>query len=1513
MGDRTIYPGKITPGGNLMIQLSKNIAGSAKNTDSSGISQPIKVSYQLGEESINSNWRDLIAMLALSQIKEFNIKLKKADWHPSALAIVREDDKAINQVDDNDTQVNHEETYKIIYNYNESSVNPIYLGTANKWSLVQPIVGFNRIIANANIILPDIQKDKDACIAVGQYVYHMIVKGDAFLAGNTPHPSAQFKKSWAHTRAHLSTYLNDIRIYAANHLGPHSSPDAAFADRKIFDESVIIDGRHDNAHFYNLLGVTIPTDKDAYLSFFSALALNDLKQYNIKYRQNVNGIAQFVQILPDGSERTLSTQTPGMLQQPVMPWPNDLIFTADNSSAFECACVLSWMKVLKVKIKSDVTLADLSNKLDTLIGTIQQHGKISLLPDHTMAIPSDYFANYFAETINSGVNHLAFCIKAYETRFVYDADSSEANEIRENWIKVFYFLALRNIRTSQYSVNFKPSSSIIPEGKGCYVREPYNKLDMFFDNQMIAQSNIKILFNVPENAVNTIDTLYGKLGIYPFEEILISHYMRTLLENIEKSQAFKATNLDYVAFVNVVNSKINSIQQQYQNELRETGPLFWGKLYTIAEDETQKATPPSTLEFINYKVIDNVFEEKLMFIESSRITNQLIHEHAMAGAKIDKVYAVGSKARKNNSAFYEQRQIFLPLTPALRDLLLANLMQESNGMFERLAIDSIATLLHDDLDADNEYYEVTFKGRGSLPHVELKKRYRSKTQVKNTTTDKLGTVSIWPSHEIKNFKGYRTTHVVLEQTSDRPIFDKRGIQNILNRYENNPTDNTVEAGKDDDRLSAKIDAFKSIEYPRMVRFSAPYKKSETVFGMLLSQPKKTYAQSDIRRKVVISIDYGNSNSVVYYNPGPNDVPLSLNLNNVSGVYLTHDRSDSNQINMQEAKSRVFLHVPHGQEDGDADGDVFTTAFMYYGTHGAEFLIDGNLYPFTMEEILNGIFSTLLTYDKLYHGTKARKLASILRHQTHLIFNQMLQNTVIDIVQKWNVIPHDIEVRASYPAAFDDDKINDYQEIWNAVLADVKNDFSKNWNQGDIIFTGVTLVPESLCAARVPVAGYKDSFGNTPTSNAGDTLMVIDVGGGTTDVAAFNRKTGVKLSILGKRSFWFGASHIMSRVFTSDKKSFNNFIRLLFAVRHALIVKAARPDPSLPDDNPLKLKHQLFFGEGIFSSETAITNDTTFVAAMNTYKSDNNISQINGKKLGLLLQCIKSFEDLANPDPTLGRKTQDTESTMRFMLEIILKNFEKCVKTYDPDSTLECYAVKKTAEFHRNQGHQSGVYPDNKDAFREVRLSGAALFFTLGAFAKLCDEENNIKQLLIAGNGSKMLNWIDAPNNYNTDTDFLLACYGEGMGKILHDTKVFFSTQPKHEAAKGGVLLSEDEIKSYTSEDKIISSSAQLVHDVAQKIELRRFLTSLRTIAPNDFIWTCGLMGVTPTHVTDPVADFNSAIAAFYNAVRTEQGENVRDKGAQPIFETDVQYVVLASALHIINKTSKARANAHPFS
>jgi len=1235
------------------------------------ISQDIDVTRMSQEEAEKANilkehfikeWCTLITMLALNEEFRYGIKfINNTIPETSDDAFISTFLKEAKAFDE------IHETYDIIYKYNSGHDTEHYevLGATHNKMLVCPSPNMLDIDAAKEIFenLDKLYNEEHGRI-VAIWLRELKLRGTGILDSFTLNLIAMFADILG--VKHLNLAGTGI-FESAGFYNDFDTPNRQniLLDKKLFDDGDI-------------------PNEEVWFSFFVALALNDIRGYGMEFRRD-GKVVVGNDIIANKDAFTRYSPQEGMFIIEINPV--SLSFKNEQKEildSFELTCLLTWLKKFVENCNSLDAFDEsvIINYAKDLITIVEKQ----LLSIHDIdyreiinkiSVTGNRFVGTGGETpFNNTINKNI-------AAFFCDKNGICGKTIRNQWLNTLSLIALNELR----EFNIELEGNVIK----------YNKTTIGLLNSIM-------LLEPCNEASSLVEKALGKL--YEHESLLVAHWFEKLKERINNAEDGAYQEDDVKTIKELIQEYVDELMDANNKDLhyenREALKFLTSNelLYCVKKFSDDIHHP------INYIIGDKLLESKLIvFLEDSNVVKSKIN---------DDVYKVIESKLQSEAT---PKSILLPFSEGMISWMANKIEKIKFGLRKNNLSDFFISSVKTTHDENGYLFELSFSD--SLIPFNIKKYYTNNNiETINRSLNGLGSAAVWPDVEIEGFNAYKLTYVKSLGSENMDI-DIPDYANPLK--EESKTDDPIVFTSESGGIKYELCAYKLKKFPRFVCF-----KKDKTSGWMLFAPDESINNPDPmnyqKAKGIIGIDLGTSNSLVW-----------------TGTVSHDGRKTKKALKFDDADGKVFISPPTEKvswvffqtpldRDEDEKSEIFPT--MYTVTNPikagnfAEPLINGNIC--IVPKIIgvssgddnkrNNFFKMVRKY--LNYNLKWDNMRS---HDLDCIFSQLVLSAFISIVKDKDDKgkPMSVDIRISYPGVFGNDERNKYDTAFKKIINMLNTDIEPI-NKGSKLFTIPRFYTESYCASMASDSCYSGEI----SRDYGFGLSVIDIGGGTTDVAMAQGDREATDLIKAELSIKFAARDILGSIYLNNGKI--NFECLCKLIEQEVIKK----DKAFGDMESVidRLREQ----------------------------SGKNISPEN------LSDASFEFERLLA------------------MFDALPMNKKHGVKGGLGEFIYSDYLTIKIG--HHEEALQFNEIP-KRNYHIKVKFACAALFFTIGAMLNRLRETRNynfsIDNIFLAGKGVGVREWLRNLENDETPENYLAKFYFVGQQDAQFDPE---SIENKHDVS-----------------------------------------------------------------------------------------------------------------------------------
>jgi|GEM_PF-4757182 len=1043
----------------------------------------------------------------------------------------------------------------------------------------------------------------------------------------------------------------------------------------------------------------------------------------------------------------------------------------DNLSAFEKRCVATWIsKVLEIPELND----KMKQKLYSF-ATEELKG-IEPLPNFCIKSTEDD-------------NPLAFTIHRQSAAFFYD-ENGFGKKVRQEWCLALKYWAISNIRS--LPLRFKPSETAAQSGLTGVAFTDLNPQKLIYIEDDIKETGITIARSNPvlllEPVTEDLEERVSAQNIQPHEEILLGCWLDELLKAVderasdgdckiqikqaiekEKSGLLGGKTRDELEKMRFIPSLILNGEQAQQKTM-----------FGFVKDDALEASG-SSASLLCHRLEDNIFEDSLMLFKS-----ETTNKGVTAFNTFNPVYEV-KEFKSGNDAYDTPNstnfRVLLPFKDTVLEILKSNFMESEAQRLDGFGLKEVnVTKKH---SIDDYLVEVVFMNASvhdkKMPDFPITKEFKGVVD-QGKIAEVIGDCAVWPTVEIETFSSYRFVHVHPTANS----FAKVSIPNIepkrTQAYNNISLHPVTDSVSSQTRVYDKT-AFVLGNFPYAVRF-----ESETAKGVVLLCPeRKLRASKGHGKTIIIGIDYGTSNSIVYTkSPGSEakvfDWSRSLIDAGFGKKIIEHlDKKDS-------VYSDFFLPLP-SPETLTSFGQRQTRSFfptMYarpLNAEGFEAMVDGDIVHAPIAKLADMSYAALNAPCVIKNPKWDEDNTSYPVLLRSLMYFPLVSSLIA--AEGEGGAGYGVEFRISYPTSMPSNQLETLKANWKQSLIDL-------WGNAVIRFQ-----TEALAAARaisaVNLTGLTGSFSNT---------MIVDIGGGSVDVAVIAKDGVQNTRVVYQDSVLFGARKILGESTFAFRKNLSKAPDgILWSARSVFYSKNPSALTHYEDGVGLALYGGKSFNDIV--REKKLPNNPSDKQALN----DANLAFYfnnggRGLKIGTLARLPLRIAG--------GVNTNASKNEYFFDLERVIENFGAALSL----EGTEVLNSKSLGQYLSKTEKASEL-----KMFERITFAFAALFFYLGRTATKAGVP--ISKVVLAGNGASTIDWLEEKARKKLLEHF----FGYGYSGHLESSVDITLVKPeyrKHEAALGLVELErmpEDGEGATDLEDVPPHSSSRYVADETKELEI----------------------------------------------------------------------------------------------
>jgi len=1507
-------------------ELCQKIIKAGKEPDTSNpgqrdIVKPIndKAPYAVG---VYEDWRTIMSMIALNKINNYDIEFTPINLSKDAnttlckiigLENERLDSyRSIGEDYRNDILPNADwaNSYFIKIKNIASSDNPHILGVTHPRLLILPSKNLKATLERVGKNPPDISNIFENIGNVGKWIYSI----RKFIGEQGKADSVAYwlcdrlYKELSFSYDNCKTQQNMLNI-----------PLFGDATQILLDTEYDIISETELTGLFNCLNKTmkhiIKIPPQQWRNFFACFALNDIMDFKIAYNKNDGIFTKDGHSFAKADPKHLFYFVDGGKYD--LPYKNDDEFKND---IFSNVCLYNWLKQLKTYCKSNTREdLDLTNFI-TIVQDVMEEVKANI--NDTRGLDSGTTIEQMGLNFFKAANasHLAhpndnnpFHMPIHKRRalFIHGDNSSElCKTVRKGWLDMLSLWALNDIRNLGLNFDGMAGESIARtiDPENCIYKaagnDNYTNYKLMQQNKELADTSTVLLLELCNDKTGTIADMeahiskqFNDLKVFAHEKLLVAAWFRKLLDNLDGDLFLNNGELKKIK--GVIEGRIMDLIDEARNDIEEpnkkdpknartlqstsatiTSDLetasLWGDngLYA-SSDITGK--PNSIVQHIPSCIEDKIFEKYLMLIDygDSEVANRDKLKNTFDNDKY-KEASIYSVYTDDIPPLLSEASILLPFKDTFLNKLddnykVANVTALTKNNANRIKAFQIDTIETHEEGSD---YIVTITGQNKvnafLGSLIIKKRYSKGYWDEKSDEDDnpIGTAAVWPDVEIEGFTGYKLNYVTKTENTEAGKMSVVG--DTLQGTESDPIRLNASKEAGDQVYFSKVSYEGLSIFPKFIRFSFESTKlhsDNSINGVILNLPNNfiRHISSDggAINNATIGIDFGTSNSLIYIDiAGLPGYPKALQWTEDKGKVLT------NNLQKLGHTAQMFFRLP--KHDPIGDTETFPSICVEYPGEisGQEPFIHGNIVLMPATQMDSNV-------DKVIDSRSCKKDMKWSPEDLNarmIFLKQMLASAYVTIVRKAEMTVKSVSIRISYPSVFRKEMLHEFKNTCTSILQQL----NVNIQQKTIGDTGKVLgypegtahfITESYCAAHLTASDIQSSGSSTNRRadfNRG--VMVVDVGGGSLDIAIFKDITEPKLhldntpvydnrgipeeittrKIIFEHSIEIGARKILGNAFFGSGK------------RDEITRKKHRESEHGITVNPL--------ADALFTLYKSILN-----AAESKLNSEVDITR---KKVisDLFVEKDKGEEDKKQIPKTIVDKSNTIEpvysgfaSGVTFGSALMLSNLnalrslresKKIEFIFNLERIFKCYSIA-TKEFNVHgktigsiisktmKGQTNITDPINPtlNILYKIELACAAIFYFLGSIARSLQNEPeyasynvDIQQIILAGNGSGVFDWID--------TGIVEKFYMKGFTKnttassenqeIQEDIALLQTIKRKHEVATGLVKI-PDAIKAEElskQANRLLPLSPDTTLDDIKE-ELRSFLEAFYELSCKD--------------------------------------------------------------------------------
>lgn len=425
---------------------------------------------------------------------------------------------------------------------------------------------------------------------------------------------------------------------------------------------------------------------------------------------------------------------------------------------------------------------------------------------------------------------------------------------------------------------------------------------------------------------------------------------------------------------------------------------------------------------------------------------------------------------------------------------------------------------------------------GAKQVVTLSKVYEEADIVKRTTPPN---VQIWPNFKADCWKQYYvfTGNSKTPSMNIDPAWSDDSKENL--NFEVNAKE-------------IKVKIRRGAEFPSVFVCNALDKNMNLPVGLIcMNEGKLDTPRNSVERKTAyIGVDFGTTNSVVYYANNLGDDAFREQMHFEDRLFsVTRIRED----NKDDLRRYFFPSNVQPEEVKGVSTNSIRTIFHDFN------LVDKNQIenfeqPLTVGNIYylekgQNISDDLVVIDELKGNIKwdNKQEEDANEMRMHGFVHQLCLQAMAESVMRG---AQNIIWQYSWPSSYDSDKSRNYATFWTTSLIEAMNEVAKISNSEEVYQK-----TESLSMADYFQKGVNEQDQGKAFSNG---LLSIDIGGGSTDIAVWKGKDMQdKLRCLHQCSFKMAGTDIFAKYIINKYKKFSDLLNPLGANNRTLSKKFER--------------------------------------------------------------------------------------------------------------------------------------------------------------------------------------------------------------------------------------------------------------------------------------------------------------------------------------------------------------------
>ncbi|MCL1999391.1 MAG: hypothetical protein FWG65_11565 [Turicibacter sp.] len=1264
------------------------------------------------------DWRCLISLVALNDTNEIGIGFEPAKSKFAKLIFEIEGyAKNTEAIDSDFKNLCGKAKHTIYYKDTAPHEVRIVLGYTNSYWIVAPNPDFSESIEKIRrngVVIPDLKNDPLACRIVGGWVRAAIDREPGgILQSELNHFYNDLMKYYLTGIGKNFDSVEDQTLYITETKKVVSSNGELFKDEDSGSLSVA-PLSHDETIETKISGIS----DTIWLKFFTGLALRDFGNYPVEYQ--TDEIIFFGKRIKGEEASNFTFYLPPYLGEDIRP-KND----------FQYICLWSWLDRFESKIPEQTNLREkVVRAKDTIETTIRKKN-----PNFRgVEMPDICFYSH-----GENDNPFYTTVHKQNAAFFFDEEGDLGKKVKLNWLNTLKAWALNDVRDFGLKFDLADESKVEPStwtDSGFKIEgDPYKRHELKLGNEVIGITSRILLIETSDEGSKTLNEKGVSAvlsNLFRHEELIVAYWLGKLIENLDEGDAGK----EYLKkIVKIIQDECDKLVGN-ENIEEWTKKGFFGKVY-VAQDKID-ANNASVLQLLPNFVEDNAFEKRLAILAVANdddISPNELKESPKGAFSVYDVYSETDTGLNDPEMGGKERpKILLPFKDGLLNLL-KNAYKEGDKSINNIStfgISKIQTIQQ----KDGKGYKIKITGDGKIiPNFLIEKLYSedSYALVEGKIpmfAERVGCAAIWPSVDIEGFKAYKVNYVTDPGRSPSGTIGEISIPSIFSHRKDNGSPKDNEIRKYSQITCINEEAFDKVsyqlsEFPFALRFKFG-KDLHSAKGIMLTTPLKRHTQTiegqtlelseetNKRTNVVIGIDFGTSNSLVYYKfEGHTEEILDWNDEYLNGIPVAGNRFD------QLGKSALmFFQLPFASKSDSKKKKIFPTLFTRYKkmeNKGNNPLLDGNI-TFLDDADMSETLGALLETRTLVHNAKW----GADNNELPILLKQMLLSAYIVAVEKNNDARIKIEPRVSYPASLSNDLKDKFKLAWMNVVSYLKGSEESEgvFENADLIMSDPTFYTESLCVANSVNSNIYEAAYDLKEGG-----MVVDIGGGTTDIAIFKNLDDGTTTIKKEFSLPFGARKILGGALKPESVNFANEL--------------------------IKLRLKMLAAINTVSNGQSSDKETLFGSDASNGKTSN----------GVLRQSAHFIKEALK-----GERLDE----FRFGLERAVEYYEEAL-VYTKEKAGDAMGLTLGDALDKVGFEESKEAKDRVSAI--LKVSCCALFYYLGTLegsynASASENEKvNVQMILLAGHGAGVLkDWM-----WDSDAD-------DKLGKFYEAGRTFESRQ-----------------------------------------------------------------------------------------------------------------------------------------